>query len=763
MKRLNGQQSFSITHLFIYVLAFLLLWEWLRPIPTVSDTGHIDVFVWFAFFSAVLIYLRFPFKVTLPALFVGTIFCLNFIFTQESFFSREGGLETLRIFVSDVIYNFQLIFSWELASLTNSFRTFLLFMLLALICYLLYFWIFHTKKIFFFLLSTVIYITVLDTFTPVDASMAIIRIIVIGFFILTLLHMLKVQEEEKAIKRKSGTFISTSWMYTLIFMVLIATAVGYAAPKYEPQWSDPVPTLQRYVLGESGSGTGSINRVGYGEDDERLGGGFIQDHNTVFYAIAPDSSYWRGESKHEYTGHGWTSEPLEYESTSLFEEGNVDYYMFFDSVEVEEREVRIMMEEDVSFNHLFYPGQLINVNVGSIAFDVEVDNANMEDHLPLTFMTDANSGKITSYSRLEERVMLKEYQLYYEYPMFSLNDLRNSTGEDPERIQELYLQLPDDLPARVGELAEEIIADYDNRYDQAVAVEQFFSENDFEYETANVPIPDDGQDYVDQFLFETQYGYCDNYSTAMAVLLRSVGIPTRWVKGFTAGEEIEELGGGMNRYEISNSNAHSWVEVYFPEVGWVPFEPTQGFSNNVEFYEEEEEDLEIDVGSIEEEESDEETPDRDDLLPEFDDMLEESEEAMAPGTGGTPTSEEWFTPKNVIISIVILIMVMLFYQNQNKFQNRYFIMKYNLLGKDEKFMTAYDRLLWILENEGLPRGEGETLREYASRVDLVLSLRAMQQLTEAYEKVYYGGKEASGDWKKQKSQWEEIIKTLNKH
>ncbi|WP_218244051.1 hypothetical protein, partial [Pseudomonas sp. 2995-3] len=88
MKSMTGQNNFSITHLFIYVLAFLLLWEWLRPIPTISDTGNIEVFVWYAFFSSVLIYLRLPILVIIPSLFLGTIFSLNYIFTQENFFSR---------------------------------------------------------------------------------------------------------------------------------------------------------------------------------------------------------------------------------------------------------------------------------------------------------------------------------------------------------------------------------------------------------------------------------------------------------------------------------------------------------------------------------------------------------------------------------------------------------------------------------------------------------------------------------------------------
>lgn len=296
MKRMEQTNSSSITHLFIYALAFLLLWEWLRPIPTITDTSYIEVFVFFAFFSCVLIFLRVSPYLMVPTLFLGSIYCLHYIFHEGAFFSREGGMETIRFFLSDGWYNIKLIFSWELSMLTDFFRTFLLFMLLLLICYLLYFWIFHTKKIFFFLLATVIYITVLDTFTLVDASMAIIRIIVIGFFIVTLLHMLKIQEEEKAIGKRGSTYISSAWMYTLIFMIVIATSVGYAAPKFDPQWEDPVPAFRHYVLGEDLPGFGDgVRRVGYGEDDHRLGGGFVQDYSTVFYAEveSPMTAVWK--------------------------------------------------------------------------------------------------------------------------------------------------------------------------------------------------------------------------------------------------------------------------------------------------------------------------------------------------------------------------------------------------------------------------------------------------------------------------------------
>ena len=71
----------------------------------------------------------------------------------------------------------------------------------------------------------------------------------------------------------------------------------------------------------------------------------------------------------------------------------------------------------------------------------------------------------------------------------------------------------------------------------------------------------------------------------MIVLLRSAGIPARWVKGYTEGTLDNTLASaeGADVYTITNDNAHSWVEVYFPGYGWIPFEPTKGFTNPYNF------------------------------------------------------------------------------------------------------------------------------------------------------------------------------------
>src|SRR5690606_16184068 len=80
--------------------------------------------------------------------------------------------------------------------------------------------------------------------------------------------------------------------------------------------------------------------------------------------------------------------------------------------------------------------------------------------------------------------------------------------------------------------------------------------------------------------------YCDNFSTSMVVMLRSLDIPARWGKGFNEGVELTDANGvATDVYEITNNNAHSWVEAYMPGVGWMLFEPTIGFtgSSQLEF------------------------------------------------------------------------------------------------------------------------------------------------------------------------------------
>src|SRR6185369_15838918 len=132
-----------------------------------------------------------------------------------------------------------------------------------------------------------------------------------------------------------------------------------------------------------------------------------------------------------------------------------------------------------------------------------------------------------------------------------------------------YLQLPDNLDPRIPALATTIIlhANASNRYDAAKAIETYL-QREFGY---SLEMKAGGPDPLADFLFNVRAGHCEYFSTAMAVLLRTHGIASRVVNGFLPGEYNDAAGA----YTVRQSDAHSWVEVYFPETGsWVTFDPT---------------------------------------------------------------------------------------------------------------------------------------------------------------------------------------------
>jgi transglutaminase-like putative cysteine protease len=137
----------------------------------------------------------------------------------------------------------------------------------------------------------------------------------------------------------------------------------------------------------------------------------------------------------------------------------------------------------------------------------------------------------------------------------------------PEEIRETYLQLPPKLDRRVPELARKITSDADNPYDQALTMESYFRTN-YAYTLNLTGKP--GADPLAHFLFDTKAGHCEYFATAMAVMLRTLGIPSREVNGFLPGE-YNDVGGD---YIVRASDAHSWVEAYFPGTGWLTFDPT---------------------------------------------------------------------------------------------------------------------------------------------------------------------------------------------
>ena len=148
----------------------------------------------------------------------------------------------------------------------------------------------------------------------------------------------------------------------------------------------------------------------------------------------------------------------------------------------------------------------------------------------------------------------------------TLQEFDASAGPYPEEVRTRYLQVPDDLDPRIPELAQQITAHARTPIEKAAAIQAYLSK--YRY-TLQLPLQHQ-QDPLANFLFVRKAGHCEYFASAMAVLLREVGIPTRVVTGFRGGEWNDLTG----NFIIRAKDAHSWVEVYFAGLGWYGFDPT---------------------------------------------------------------------------------------------------------------------------------------------------------------------------------------------
>lgn len=145
------------------------------------------------------------------------------------------------------------------------------------------------------------------------------------------------------------------------------------------------------------------------------------------------------------------------------------------------------------------------------------------------------------------------------------DQLRAATTANPE--DEMFVELPDDLPPIVSELAAQVTAGAPTPYDRAVALQQWFqTEFDYSLEVA----PGHGSNAIESFLSQ-RIGYCEQFSATFAAMARTLGIPSRVAVGFTPGMQNDD-----GWYSVLGKNAHAWPELWFDGIGWVAFEPTPG-------------------------------------------------------------------------------------------------------------------------------------------------------------------------------------------
>jgi transglutaminase-like putative cysteine protease len=261
--------------------------------------------------------------------------------------------------------------------------------------------------------------------------------------------------------------------------------------------------------------------------------------------------YWRSTIYDQYVGAGWYStsapaQPIE-PSQPLIPGVLSGYKLLHLNVQMQQPEGR-----------LYWSGMLYSADI-----PLTVDWRLRPE--PNLF---ADQSALLQSDMFAARSNASTYKADTYVPIPSAEQLRGASGEYPQHIQDLYFSLPGTVPERVHRLAQDITRGKETAYDKAKAIESYLRTN-YPYDL-EIDAPPEDRDVVDYFLFDLRRGYCDYYATAMVVLARSSGLPARFVSGYAPGE----YDAPNAQYVIREKHAHSWAEIYFPEIGWVEFEPT---------------------------------------------------------------------------------------------------------------------------------------------------------------------------------------------
>lgn len=178
----------------------------------------------------------------------------------------------------------------------------------------------------------------------------------------------------------------------------------------------------------------------------------------------------------------------------------------------------------------------------------------------------------------------QQYEIVTHLPRPSLEQIRASQATAAD-VRDSSLDLPNNMSDVIGETAAEVTASATTDYDALLALQRWFRGPDFEY-SLEAPV-DEGFDgsgiqALEQFL-DVKRGYCVHFASAFALMARTLDMPSRIVVGYLPGTSTGDQVEGSTVYSVSSSQLHSWPEVFFEGIGWVPFEPTSSLGTPTSF------------------------------------------------------------------------------------------------------------------------------------------------------------------------------------
>lgn len=535
----------------------------------------------------------------LTHIIVATLFCilaLMWLFKGDGQSSGEWLLQLLPSLGNDLTQ----ILKYGVVYMSDEIRILLLFLGWVLLAPALQSLIWYHQIAFSLLAITTMYQLILYTTLGVDIFYALLRVVAEGLLLMALTTMPRIRRK-LLISHAWPGFIAHQWVGTLL-LTLVMIGGSFLISDQRERQLEPIAwasVFSNSLVEEMSALSGQITGVplkntdsrayssqnlgvsGYSHHDELLGQTLTSSKTPVFRGWSSMKSYWRAEAKTEYNGHGWVDEAQTLSLQSIPMQSDEA----LQSWKSRQDWVGARIRQDIEYVNPLNGMPIMQSGLNGVVLDL---NAVNPDRDLQNYIVGVETGAIyapTSDSVIKSYSVITELPITDEFVLREIEPLENDTSEKLWQAESLErdLQLPSELPPRVAALASEVSgAGLTSRYDQVKAIEQYLK-NNYTY-SLNSTIPASNEDFVDQFLFEQKEGYCVHFSTAMVILLRTQGIPARWVKGYQMGEAIDErtseAGVVETLYEVRESDAHAWVEVYFPTIGWVPFDPTPTSAEN---------------------------------------------------------------------------------------------------------------------------------------------------------------------------------------
>ncbi|GMK41358.1 protease [Paenibacillus sp. CCS19] len=529
-----------------------------------------------------------------------------------------------------------------------------------------------------------------------------------------------------------------SFFLPVVFIIAFIMVLGILTPSIAPIMKDPYTmwaeshgkkvigsyTDNLPVLGSVGDFNSGDTSSGYSRNDLELGGGFKFDYSPVMSVSTSHRSYWRGETRSDYTGNGWAeSEDTGNQIVGLKQNEQLPINEDRSKAKTIEITQSFTMLREDSYPVLFAAAPAKQLRwvgddkTGSIPTDL---SWNPEGWELRWFNGGSQNPYPTTYSVVSELPVLNNAALSQTAAGWGTSDSRKAEHQQ-------YYDLPKTVTSRVGKLAQQITAGSTNDYEKALRIQTYLKDN-FAYTNEPDTSLRTSPDFVDSFLFEVKEGYCDYFSTAMAVLGRTVGLPVRWVKGYAPGtlpyneDEMRNQGfvpdeatrnpNGEGTYTVRNADAHSWVEIYFDGFGWIPFEPTPGFQFPYPI----EDEQEVTVPEV--------------------DMSDMTDAPVV------ESNSSFFSPRTFMWFAVLLLAALLIYVwfRRQQLADSYARIRYRASNGNERIVAETNRLVRYARRKGLQREEWETVREASERWSKERTyLRSdLKTVADCFERAKYG-------------------------